>query len=399
MTDRLYYDDSYLVRFTARVTERLSYEGAPAVILDRTAFYPTGGGQPCDMGTLSGIPVIDVIARESDAAVIHVLAEPLDAEQVEAEINWLRRFDHMQQHTGQHLLTAACVQVAEAKTIGFHLSLDSLTIDLDRPDLPDSALAEAETLANRVIQEDRAVTARLRDLDNQKGVRMRRLPKHLLTEGLRVVEIDGFDVTACGGTHVARTGAIGLLKIVKAEKHRGKTRLEFLCGGRALRDYQAKHRAIARLAADLDCRYSETPELVAKVRADLKAAQSALKAAREQLVEFEADRLLAGADRTRGWALIQAAYEERDAAELKLLASRLTVGPGVIALIGSAGDKCQMVFARSADLPHDMGGLLREIATSRGGRGGGQPNFAQGGGMSATLDALSAALSDAAARL
>ncbi len=399
MTDRLYYDDSYLARFTARVTERFTYEGAPAVILDRSAFYPTGGGQPCDMGTLNGIPVIDVLARESDAAVIHVLAEPLDAEQVQAEIDWPRRFDHMQQHTGQHILTAACVQVAEAKTIGFHLSLDSLTIDLDRPDLPDSALAEAETLANHIIQEDRAVTARLRDLDDHQGVRMRRLPKHLLTEGLRVVEIDGFDTTACGGTHVARTGAVGLLKIIKTEKHRGRTRLEFLCGGRALRDYQAKHRVSARLAADLDCRFAETPELVAKLRADLKAAQSALKAAREQLVEFEADRLLAGADRSRGWALIQAAYETRDPAELKLLASRLTAGPGVVALIGSAGEKSHIVFARSADLPHDMGTLLREIAASRGGRGGGQPNFAQGGGMPASLDALAAALSSAAARL
>jgi alanyl-tRNA synthetase len=213
------------------------------------------------------------------------------------------------------------------------------------------------------------------------------------------VEIEGFDTTACGGTHVARTGEIGLLKIIKLEKRGDKTRLEFRCGGRALADYGDKHQVISALATEMNCRFPEVPEIVTKLRAELKTAQTALKELREQLVEYEAVKLLAEAPRSNGCALITASFDGRDAGELKLLASRLTENENVVVLIGTAGEKAQLIFARSADLAFNMGALLKEAVGKLGGRGGGQPAFAQGGGVTATLEQIKSVIEAAAANL
>ncbi|MEZ4670709.1 MAG: DHHA1 domain-containing protein [Anaerolineae bacterium] len=396
MTERLYYADSYATTFDATVTEVAEVEGHPALVLDRTYFYPSSGGQPHDTGTLNGINVVHVLTRDTDAAVLHVLEispSPVPdsiqvGQQIEGKINWARRFDHMQQHTGQHLLTRAFMQAANANTVSFHLSPDTVTLDLDVAQITDIQLTGVEALANRIVQEDRPVTATIRQPDEQESVRMRKLPKHLLTDGLRIVEIKDFDSTACGGTHVARTGEIGLIKIIKLERRGDKTRVEFRCGNRAIVDYQGKHVAISTLAADMNCRYDELLDNVNKLRAELKAAQTALKDTRGQLSLYEADRLLANADRSRGFAVIASVYAERDSTEIRLLATRLTEQPGTIALFGIPGDKAQLIFTRSADLPHDMGSLLKTAAAKLGGRGGGQPNFAQGGGVKADAAAL-----------
>ncbi len=402
MSDRLYYADSYATHFEATVTEQTTHEGKPALVLNQTYFYPTSGGQPHDTGIINGLPIIDVIVRDEDAAILHVLDAPapsLVEQTVACEINWARRFDHMQQHTGQHILTQAFIQTAEAKTVSFHLSTESVTIDLDANGLSDSQIETAEKLANEIIQADKTVTATIREMDDQDGVRMRKLPKHIVTDGLRVVEIEGFDTTACGGTHVARTGEIGLIKIIKLEKHGDKTRLEFRCGGRALSDYGDKHQVISTLATEMNCRFPEVPENVAKLRAELKTAQTALKELREQLVEYEATKILSEAPRPNGYALITASFDGRDAGELKLLASRLTAGGSAVVLMGTAGEKAQLIFARSADLPFNMGALLKEAAGKLGGRGGGQPTFAQGGGVAATVDQIKSVIEATAAGL
>jgi alanyl-tRNA synthetase len=383
MTDRLYYTNSYTTQFTAHIIEHLTLDGRPAIILDRTCFYPTGGGQPHDTGILNGVIVVEVQVRDEDGAVLHILNSPLAGETVDGVVDWSRRFDHMQQHTGQHILTQAFVEVADAKTVGFHLSPDSVTIDMDKASLSDQVISEAELLANRIVQENRSVTARLRDANDVEDVRIRRLPKHLLTEGLRVIDIDGFDATACGGTHVAHTGEIGLIKVLKLEKRGDKIRVEFRCGGRALNDYQGKHRVISQLANEMNSRYEEVPDNVAKLRTELKAAQTALKETREFLIDYEAVKLLADAEQQNGFRLIQAIFEGRDTGELKLLASKLTASPGIVALLGSAGEKAQLIFARSDDLPYDMNALLKQAVAAFGGRGGGQPAMAQGGGFPA----------------
>jgi alanyl-tRNA synthetase len=402
MTDRLYYVDSYITRFEATVIEQTTHEGKPALVLNQTYFYPTSGGQPHDTGMINGLSVVDVIVRDEDAAILHILdtpTPPLLQQPVACEVAWARRFDHMQQHTGQHILTQAFIQTAEAKTVSFHLSPESVTIDLDVNGLTDSQVEAAETLANDVIQADKTVTATLRQMDDQEGVRMRKMPKHMVTYGLRVVEIEGFDTTACGGTHVARTGEIGLLKIIKLEKRGDKTRVEFRCGGRALVDYSEKHRVISALATEMNCRFPEVPDNVAKLRAELKTAQTALKEIREQLIEYEAVKLLAEAPKPKGYALITGSYDGRDAGELRLLASRLTMNGNVVVLMGTSGEKAQLIFARSADLDFNMGALLKDAVGKLGGRGGGQPTFAQGGGVAATIEQVKSVIEAIAASL
>lgn len=395
MTQRLYYDDSYTQTFSARVSERLTVNDHPALVLDQTYFYPSSGGQPNDLGRIDGVAVVDVITRGEDAAVVHILAQPVNADEVQCELDWTRRFDHMQHHTGQHVLSQAFVQVAQANTVGFHLSPESVTIDLNRTGLDPEVIAQVEDLANQIIFEDRPVTARLVKAEDAEGVRMRKLPEHLLTDGLRVIDIDGFDVTACGGTHVARSGEIGIIKILRVDKRGDKSRVEFRCGGRALHDYRGKNALIYQLMSSLTCGMDELPQAVQRLQDSLKTLQSDLKSARQQLLDDEAARLLSAAPERGGIRLIKFVFQGRDVGEIRLLASRLTQKPGVVALLGTAGERLDLVFARSADLPHDMNALLKQSLTLiDGGRGGGQPALGQGSGAGSLLQ-LQAALDKA----
>jgi alanyl-tRNA synthetase len=394
-TMRLYYDDAYTRAFSARVIER---DGA-AVILDRTYFYPTSGGQPNDTGTIGGTAVLDVSARKEDGAVVHTLAGDIVEDVVECVVNWERRFDHMQHHTGQHILSQAFVQVAGANTVGFHLSPDSVTIDVDQVSIGGETAAEVEALANDIVWGDRPVTARIVQPDDAEGVRIRKLPEHLLTGGLRIIDIDGFDVTACGGTHVARTGEIGIIKILKLEKRGDKTRVEFRCGGRALGDYQQKNAVVNQLAADLTCSIGEIAGAVARLQEDYKAAQRALKAANGQLIEFEAERLAAEATLAKSVRVVKLLFPARDFGDLRVLATSIIQKPGMVALLATGGDKPQLLFARSADVSADMNALLKQtLALLPNGRGGGQTQMAQGGGsgdeaqISAALDSAERSL-------
>ena len=378
---RLYYDDAYTRQFTARIVERLIVDGHPAVILDQTYFYPTSGGQPNDSGTLGGAAVLDVQARKEDGAVVHVLDREIAGEDVEGVLDWARRFDHMQHHTGQHILSQAFVQMAAANTVGFHMGSDSITIDLDQASLRAEQVAAVETLANDVVWADRPVTARIIQPDDAEGVRIRKLPEHLLTGGLRVIDIDGFDVTACGGTHVRRTGEIGLIKILKVEKRGDKSRVEFRCGGRALADYREKNAITNQLLADLTCGLAELPQAVGRLQEDIKAAQRSLKAANGLLLDYEAERLAAQTPEQNGIHIVRLNFPDRDFAEVRGLATSIVQRTGMIALLATSGEKSQLVFARSADLSQDMNVLLKQSLTLlANGRGGGSAQMAQGGG-------------------
>jgi alanyl-tRNA synthetase len=392
---RLYYDDAYTAEFAARVVERLKIEDRPAVILDRTYFYPTSGGQPNDTGTINGVTVVDVTTRKEDAAVVHWLAGEVTGDEVTGVVDWARRFDHMQHHTGQHILSQAFVQVASASTVGFHLSGESVTIDLDRSGLSDAQVNVVEDLANQIVFADRPVTARLVKADETEGVRMRKLPEHLLTDGLRVIDIDGFDVTACGGTHVARTGEIGIIKVLKLEKRGDKLRVEFRCGGRALRDYREKNAIANQLSADLTCALSDLPQAVGRLQEDFKAAQRALKAATNTLLDYEAERLLQLADTDHQMRLVAQDFPDRDFNEVRGLATRLAQNERTVALLAASGAKAQLVFARSADLPWDMNALLKQILPLIGG----QPPMAQGGGSPAGSEQVKTALAAAQSEL
>ncbi|MGB9870182.1 MAG: alanyl-tRNA editing protein, partial [Anaerolineae bacterium] len=383
MTERLYYTDSYQTHFTARVVERLTWDGRPAVVLDRTAFYPTSGGQPSDRGRLGGTPVLGAEVREPDGAIVHILAAPLPDDEVTGEIDWPRRFDHMQQHTGQHLLSAACEQLLDADTVSFHLGAEVSTIDLNVPRLAREALEEVEERVNQVIWENRPVRAYFVHPEEVETLPLRRPPQ---VEGpIRLVEVAGdeggrpFDLNPCGGTHVARTGEIGLLKVLRLDYRGQETRVEFVCGGRALRDYRLKNGVLLNLAAMLTVGYRELPEAVGRLQEEAKTARREARALRERLVEAEAARLAETAGVVGSLRVARAVEENWDPADLRALAQKVAAHPGMVALVASVGgERVHLCVACAEGVPADATALLRAVAEPLGGKGGGQARFAQG---------------------
>ncbi len=392
-TYRLYYHDACLTTFTARIIERLTCQGRPAVVLDQTAFYPTGGGQPHDLGHLNDVPVVEVFERDrpADGAVVHVLAADLTGEQVTGAIDWARRFDHMQQHTGQHILSQAFVQVADAETVGFHLSQDTLTIDLNRVSIPWPVIEQVEDLANQIVFQDRPVTVHLVTLDELERLPLRKLPK--MEENIRLVQVEGFDWSPCGGTHVARTGQVGLIKIIGLERRGAETRVTFCCGGRALTDYRRKHDVLARTATGLSVGYWELEQAVARLQAESKETHKKWTEAETRLMDYEAGDLIASAQEVGDFALVVCAWPDRDMNSLRLLAKKIAEHPRTVALLGSGGrERSSLVFARSPDVNVDVADWLRQAAVRLGGKGGGQSNLAQGGGGPAGVEQVQAAL-------
>ena len=403
MTERLHYDDPSLTRFAARVVEHLAWEGRPAVVLDRTAFYATGGGQPHDTGTLDGVGVVEVVEREADGAVVHVLAEPLPpgSAEVQGQVDQARRLDLMQQHTGQHILSAAFVEVLGANTVSFHLSTEYATIDLDRAPLSPEELGRVEDRANQVVFQNRPVIARFVANEELPALTLR---KPLVHAGpVRIVEIPGFDRSACGGTHVRATGEVGLIKLTRAERRGGESRVEFLCGGRALADYRAKNALLLDLAREFTVGHREVGDLVHRLDEELKEARRELRAARDALLDAEAAMLLAQGLPAGEALLVHAYLPNHSPDDLKHLAQRLAARPSTVVLLGSgqAGQKGSFVFARGAGVTLHVGDLVRRACEAIGGRGGGRPEFAQGGGSrgEGVAEALQAAVETAAREL
>ncbi len=381
MTDRLYYSDAYLQTFDAKIIDRLEHAGQPAVILDRSAFYPDSGGQPSDRGTLNSARVIDVIEREADGEVLHILSEPISGDHVSGSIDPARRFDFMQQHTGQHILSQAFIQVAEAETVSFHLNPDAagvVTIDLNTIDLPANQIDRVEDVANSIIADNRSIIARFVTEAELKTIPLRKPPT--VTQSIRIVEVKDFDWSACGGTHVARTGEVGLIKITKLDRRGRETRVEFRCGRRALIDYRAKHQMINRVSADLTIGYWELDQALARLQADSKATRKQLAEAQARLQDYEAAEMLNAIEPRGEYGLITRVWIDREAADLKRMAQLLTARPKTVALLGATGKALALTFARSKDLSIDLGALLKAAALRVGGKGGGSPDFAQAGG-------------------
>ena len=397
MTERLYYADPYATQMKARTIEHIRVDGRLGLVLNKTIFYPTAGGQPCDRGAINHVPVIDVFVRESDQAVVHVLADEIWANSIEGEIDWPRRFDHMQQHTGQHILSAVLENDYEIETIGFHIGADASTIDLNTDSLSAGDLAKIEKQVNQIIVQNRLVRSTIHPPSQVAQLPLRKLPQ---VEGpVRIVEIDQLDLSPCGGTHVSRTGEIGLFIITKVENRSRGLRLEFLCGGRALADYQAKHHMVTRLAADLTVGHWELGEAVARLRDEVKTMRSELRQIGSQLLDYKAKDMLHHAEFAGNMAIIDRVFKEQDRQEMNWLARALTDNPGVVVLFGLAGPKSHILFARSKDVDRDMVLLLKTALRVLGSTaGGGRPEMAQGGGPSADPKRVSQAI-DRAKRL
>jgi alanyl-tRNA synthetase len=390
MTTRLYYTDSHLATFDARVVETVDLAGRTAVVLDRTAFYPTSGGQPHDVGTIGNARVVDVVDLE-DGRIAHVLDGAIDpGRTVTGRIDWSRRFDHMQQHTGQHVLSAAFERVHGARTVSFHLGSEASTIDLEQQ-LDAPAIASGEAEANRILWEDRPVTVRFASADDAASLPLRK--ESARTGTLRLVEVEGFDLSACGGTHVSRTGAIGLIAVAGHERFKGGTRVEFLCGGRALRGFSRLRDVVSGCVRQLSVLPSELPASIDRLQADAKELRSQVRDLHGRLATHEAARLAASAHDVGGTRVVVARVDGADAQSLKGLAQEIAGRAGHAAILVGSAPPVPIVIARAADVTLDSGALLKQLTSRFGGRGGGRPELAQGGGLtSAPEEVLAAAL-------
>lgn len=395
MTERLYYDDAYLTDFEATVLE--AADGR--VYLDRSAFYPTSGGQPFDLGvlrsTLEGAPALGVVDVIDDGErVAHVLAPGVASglgvgERVRGQLDWARRFDHMQQHSGQHLLSAVFQDQLGLATLSVHFGAEVATLDLDASALAPEQLAAVEARANAIVFENRPVTASVED-------DARDLRKQSTRSGpLRVVSIAALDRSACGGTHVARTGEIGPILLGKVERVRKAARVEFVCGGRALRRARETYQALARLGAALSTSVESVAEVVTTRLAALERDSAALRKARESLDGYRAAELYAAARERSGEAGLALHVERQARGNLQ---DQRGLGQGYARhpralFIALVEEPAALLLATSDDSGVDAGGALKAALVGSGGRGGGSARMAQASFESVTaLDASLAAI-------
>ncbi len=371
LTERLYYTDSYLREFHARTVER-GDEGR-RIYLDRTAFYPTSGGQPHDKGTVAGAAVIEVV-DEGDR-IAHVTDAPIAAGEVVCRIDWPRRFDHMQQHTGQHLLSAVLVELHGAPTVGFHLGAETSAIDV-AGSLDDAQLAAAEARTNELVFENRPVSISFEESSAATDLR-----KPSEREGtLRIISIENLDRSACGGTHVRATGEIGPVLIRKLDRAHGNLRIEFLCGSRAVRRARSDYDALARIARTFSSSLDDAPALAASQAQALEAAEKARRKAAVELAQFRGrDLYAATAPAAAGLrVVVERVSSGVSDEEVRAKAQGFTSQPRAcfIAVIPSA--RPAVLMAVSANAGVNAGNVLKDAVAKLGGRGGGAAQMAQG---------------------
>jgi alanyl-tRNA synthetase len=429
MTERLYYTDAYLRAFEATV-ERVDHRGDRLfVTLDRTAFYPSSGGQPFDTGTIGPLRVVDVVDEE-DGSIAHVVepgppfverasasdphdtAAPVDQAEpvrqlepgqvVRGVIDWARRFDHMQQHSGQHVLSAAFERLFHVRTVSFHLGAAVSTIDLGR-EASAAEIAAAEAEANRIVWEDRPVAIRFATAEEAAGMPLRKEPVRGGT--LRLIDVEEFDLSACGGTHVARTGGIGMVAVAGWERFKSGQRIEFVCGRRALGAFRSLRDTVTAGVRLLSVLPDELPPAIERLQADAKDHKRAMSALQRDLARYHAEELAASAERvslreattvrlkadtasTGAHVRLVAHAVDADANGLKTLAATIVARPGYLVVLVSAATPALVVVARSADVGVAAQQLLTSLIARFGGRGGGRPELAQGGGLDASPEAI-----------
>ncbi len=424
MTQRLYYNDPYLREFDATVVGVSERDDRLVVTLDRTAFYPTSGGQPFDTGTLGPLRVVDVLDENggtiehlvdqvSDTGVRHVSDTSLTpGTTVHGVIDWTRRFDHMQQHTGQHVLSAAFDKLFGARTVSFHLGAAVSTIDLAR-ELTPAEIAAAEAEANRIVWEDRLVAIRyataeeaaalplrkrlrpardasLRDVERDRagvGPRERKEGQPPDRGTLRLIDVEGFDLSACGGTHVARTGAIGIIAVGSWERFKGGQRIEFLCGGRALARFRSLRDAVGGGVRLLSVLPEELPASIERLQADAKEQKRMLATLQSELAKYRAEEIAVSAEMVSDARLVLRAIDA-DASGLKSLATAIVAKPGHFVVLPPTVKPALIVVARSSDVKVPANQVLATLIARFGGRGGGKAELAQGGAVEADIQEI-----------
>ena len=408
MTHRLYYTAPDLFEFNGKVAEMIppaSTENPPAVVLDQTAFYPTSGGQVFDSGWLESrnggqrYRVIEVAEKE-DGTILHFIEGeriPNKGEEVHGVVDAQRRRDHMQQHTGQHVLSAAFLRLFSMPTVSFHMGDETCTIDLETKAVSAEQAEKAAQLANEIITENRPVEIRFVTADEARGMGVRKIPP-VERERLRLIDIRDFDLCACGGTHVHRTGQIGCILLRKRERVKQGVRVEFVCGRRALEVAQHDYAALTEAASAFSSHPWDVPQQVRKALDETKAARKSYEKSQEEVAELLAAKMIAEAATQANAKVMAQVFPDRDLMFVKLLAQKLTrAGDNVVALLAAGSGTPALVFAQTSGGKFDMGALMKEALAATGGRGGGTRDMAQGGAASA--DRLEAAIAAVAEHL
>jgi alanyl-tRNA synthetase len=393
MTNRLYYHDSFLYDFDAEVREVVDSPRL-GLILDRTAFYPTSGGQVHDTGSITSEANarfrVTEVADTEDGRVVHYVEAVTDSQdksagdlkpgtRVRGQIDAARRRDHMQQHSGQHVLSAAFVRLYDIATVSFHMADDYCSIDLDAATLTKEQIESAERLANEIILENRGVDIRFVTRDEAGRLGLRKLPPTERDE-LRIIDIRDFDLSACGGTHVAQTGQIASILLRKTEKVRQGWRVEFVAGQRAVATARRDFTVLTETAALFSAHIYDVPQQARKSLDEIRSLRKQREQSQEELAAAQAAALLAETAEVNGRKLVVRTLADRDLNFVKLLAQKLTrLSPHAVALLATRSPQASLVFAQSAGQPFDMGALMKETMTKLGGRGGGSKDLAQGG--------------------
>src|SRR5579863_3233218 len=418
MTDRLYYRDSFLYDFDAEVQE-IADSPRPAVVLDRTAFYPTSGGQIHDTGVIyvgadafvrpaseASVPTNDQlnvteVADREDGKVVHYLDAPPKGIQPGTRVRGLidptRRRDHMQQHSGQHILSAAFIRLFDLHTVSFHMADDYCSIDLDAPTLTKDQIESAERLANEIILENRTVDIRFVTREEAGKLGLRKVPATDRDE-LRIIDIRDFDLSACGGTHVNQTGQIGCVLLRKTEKVRQGWRVEFVAGQRAVATARRDFTTLTDAAGLFSAHIYDVPQQAGKSLDEIRSLRKEREQSLEELAEAQARTLLAETSETNSRKLIVRTFADRDLNSIKLLAQKLArLSANSVALLATTSPQPSLVFAQSVGQPFDMGSLMKETMSQLGGRGGGSKDMAQGG--MPTADRIDSTLKQIAEKL
>lgn len=377
--EKLYYENPYTKEFTAEIINVIEKNNKYYVELDKTYFYPEGGGQPSDTGYINSIPVTYVL--EEDSKIYHVMdVKPLKIHRVKCNIDWEKRYDHMQQHLGQHILSACLFELFNANTIGFHLGKNFSTIDIDKL-LANEEIKATEKMANKIIFDNISVEILYPTNSELKKLPLRKIsPK--VNDQIRVVKIGDIDINACCGTHPNSTIEVQIIKISKYEKYKNGTRIEFLCGSRAVSDYTLKHDSIQKMSTILSCNENSLISEVERLSGELNKALSEKAALKSEVANYEIKEILASCESIQNIKIIKSIYDNVDLKYINLLASKLVSFPSVIALFGvKSNDKAQLIFMCSKELKIvSMNSLLKDAITLIDGKGGGSNFSAQGGG-------------------
>jgi len=380
MTEKLFWIDPYQKEFSASIREQFPVEDGHAVVLDQTCFYATSGGQPYDTGVLNSHKVKDV--RFQDDRLLHVLDEPLSASEVQGRIEWERRFDHMQQHTGQHILSAAFYQLFEAETSSFHLGEDYCSIELNRPNLSRQDTQHAENEANRVIFGANPIKTFFVDPERAKEYPLRKQSD--LQESLRIVKIGEFDLSPCSGTHVYNSGEVGMVFILGTEKLSQTLKVSFLCGNRIAKQYHSDLEILKQLSKSLTTSSALLPESLTKLQDQLKETRKELNRLKEEQWKEEAIHLYSNAENWNGMKRIIRVWK-RPYAELRFLAQRIMEQPGSVGAFASTMDE-RAVFFKNPKNNFDLRGPFQKFLQTHSVRGGGPPHLMEAGGFRAGSD-------------